>query len=116
MKCFIRDTKKRFLTKDIFDEQSQWEILKCEIRQFSICYSKVIAKEKWKTQHVLERKGNLKSLKNLSCHKNIENYHKCKADLDEIYGNVAEGVKIRSRYQWYKENEKSKYFLNLEKK
>ena len=108
MKCFIRDTKKRFLTKDIFDEQSQWEILKCEIRQFSICYSKVIAKEKWKTQRELERKGNLKSLKNLSCHKNIENY--------QIYGNVAEGVKIRSRCQWYKENEKSKYFLNLEKK
>ena len=28
MKCFIHDTKKRLVTDEIFDEQSQWEILK----------------------------------------------------------------------------------------
>ena len=55
--------------------------------------------------------------KSLSCDKNIEEYHKCKTDLGEIYDNIAEGVKIRSKCQCYKENEKStKYFLNLEEK
>ena len=47
--------------------------------------------------------------------KNIEEHHQYKADLDEIYDNIAEGIKIRSKCQWYEESEKStKYFLNLE--
>ena len=71
MKCFIRDTKKRLVNDDVFDEQSQCEILKYEIRKFSIRYSKVIAKEKRKKQHELESK--LKILeKSLPCDKNIE--------------------------------------------
>ena len=72
--------------------------------------------EKRKKQHELENK--LKILeKSLSCDKNIEEYHKCKADLDEIYDNIAEGVKIRRKCQWYDENKKStNYLLNLEKK
>ena len=116
MKCFMHDTKKRLVIDDVFDEQSQWEILKYEIRKFTMRYSKLIAKEKRKKQHELESK--LKVLeKSLSCDKNVEEYHKCKADLDEIYDNIAEGVKIRSKCQRYEENEKStKYFLNLEKK
>ena len=35
MKFFIHDTKKRLVTKDVFGEQSQWEILKHEIRKLS---------------------------------------------------------------------------------
>ena len=96
MKCFIHDIKKKFVTDNVFDKQSQWEILKYEIRKFAMLYSKVIAKEKRKKQHELESR--LKILeKSLSCDKNIEAYHKCKADLDEIYDNIAEGVKIRSK-------------------
>ena len=56
MKCFIHDTKKKLVTDDVFDEQSQWEILKFEIRKFSIPYLKVIAKEKRKKQHELVSK------------------------------------------------------------
>ena len=41
--------------------------------------------------------GKLKILKKyLSCDKNDEEYHKCKADLHEIYDNIAEWLKIRS--------------------
>ena len=83
MKCFIHDTKKRLVTEDIFDEQSQWEILKYEIWKFSRHYWKVIAKEKRKKQHELDSK--LKFLeKSLSCNKNIEEYHKCNTDLDDL--------------------------------
>ena len=40
-----------------------------------------------------------------------------KIKLQEIYDNIAEGVKIRSKCQWYEENEKStKHSLNLEEK
>ena len=37
-------------------------------------------------------------------------------DLEEIYDNIAEGIRIRSSCQWYEEGEKSStLFLNLEK-
>ena len=44
------------LNEDVFDKQSQWEIIKCEMQKFSIHYSKVIPKEKRKKQHELENK------------------------------------------------------------
>ena len=40
MKCYIHDTKKSLVTEDVFDQQSQWEILKYETTNFSTCYSK----------------------------------------------------------------------------
>ena len=66
----------------------------------------------------MSQKANLKFLKNLFLAiKILQSIINVKADLDEIYDNIAEGVKIRSKCQWYEENEKSiKYFLNLEKK
>ena len=37
--------------------------------------------------------------------------------MDEIYYNISEGVKIRSKLQWHEERKQStKYFLDLEKK
>ena len=65
MKCFIRDTKKRLVNDDVFDEQSQCEILKYEIRKFSIRYSKVIVKIKRKKLHELESKLKIKILKSI---------------------------------------------------
>ena len=61
MKCFIHNTKKRPVTDHIFDEQSQWEILKYEMRKFSIRYTKLKRKGKKeqgkkKKQHELESK------------------------------------------------------------
>ena len=54
---------------------------------------------------------------NLNSGANFNEYTKCKKDLEIIYQGIAEGVKIRSKCQWYEEGEKStKFFLNLEKK
>ena len=73
--------------ENVFDQQSQWEILKCALRKFSKRYSETIAKEKRKKQQNLEI--DLKILeKPLFCDKNIEEYHKCKSDLDEIFYNI----------------------------
>ena len=45
---------------------------------------------------------------------NIQNV---KSTLNLFYDRTAEGVKIRSKCQWYEKGEKStKFFLNLEKK
>jgi len=46
-----------------------------------------------------------------------EDFKKAKEDLDKIYDDIANGIKIRSKCNWYELGEKStKYFLNLEKK
>ena len=99
----------------MFLQQSQLEILKDEIRIFSVRYSKVTAEKKVKKQSELESKFKILE-KSLSCDENIEDNHKCKADLNQIYDNLAERVKLRSKFLWYEESKKSsKYFVNLEK-
>ena len=97
------------------DPQIKWEFLKYQIRKFTIRFSKTRAKEERKQRDELET--TLKSLeKNLSTGENQCLYDKCKRDLEEIYDNIAEETRIRSRCQWYEEGEKSsKFFLNLEK-
>ena len=54
--------------------------------------------------------------KNLLTMENQCLYDNCKQDLEKIHDNIAEGIRIRRRCQWYEECEKSsKFFLNLEK-
>ena len=53
---------------------------------------------------------------NLTNNENNEEYLKCKRDLNYIYDQKIEGIKIRSKCNWYEDGEKSsKVFLNLEK-
>ena len=43
-------------------------------------------------------------------------YNQCEKRLEKIFGNISEGVRVRSGCQWNEEGEKSaKYFLNDEK-
>ena len=45
----------------------------------------------------------------------LEEYHKCKSELNTLYDYIAAGLIIRSKSNWYEQGEKSsKYFLNLE--
>ena len=71
------------------------------------------AKEERKQKEALE--ATLKLLeKNLSTEGNQCLYDKCKRHLEEIYDNIAEGIRIRTRCQWNEEGKKSsKFFLNL---
>ena len=47
----------------------------------------------------------------------IQEYHKCKHRLEEIYNYVTQGIIIRYNVDWYEHGEKSsKYFPNLEKR
>ena len=95
--------------------QLKWELLKYEIRKFTIDYTKRKAKEKRKQQVYLE--SELKKLeKNLENSDNLRKYERLKNDLELIYDHVAEGVRLRSKCDWCEQGEKSaKFFLNLEK-
>ena len=86
-----------------------------EIRCFTIKFSKDLAEEKKSKQYFLENK--LKFLEsNLNCDINSAENIDCKNQLEVIYDDIAEGIKVRSKCQWYENGEKSTtFFLNLEK-
>ena len=95
--------------------QLKWELLKYEIRKLTIEYTKRKAKERRKQQVYLE--SELKKLENnLKNCENLRKYKSLKNDLELIYNHIAEGVRLRSKCDWYEQGEKStKFFLNLEK-
>ena len=104
------------LNSEDFNGHFKWEFLKYEIRKYTIQYSKKHSKDQKKRKNELE--NILKDLEqNLDCEEKIYSYNEYKRELDVILDNISEGIKIRSKCQWYEEGEKSnKFFLNLEKK
>ena len=111
MKKFFSDTLNELFNENILDDQVKWEYLKYNIRKYTINFSKKLAKNTNKKVVDLETK-----LKHFEKHyekyfDNIDN-KVCKQQLDAIY----EGIKIRSKCNWYELGEKStKFCLNLEK-
>ena len=104
----------KILKENITDEQMIWEYIKYEIRKFSISFSKQYAKDKRTKTFILEKK-----LKQLEVNANFnfdDHYLECKNNLEQIYQEKANGIKIRSKCNWYEFGGKSsKFFLNLEK-
>ena len=48
--------------------------------------------------------------------KNHEEHNECKTQLEQIYKIKVNGIKIRSKCDWYEHGEKSsKFFLSLKK-
>ena len=97
------------------DTKLNWELLKKDIRKVIIFYSKPMAKEEKARQ--LKLKNALKILENnLTDTVKKQQYELFKSEVHEKYGKTAESVRVRSRSQYYKGEEKSSnFFLNLEK-
>ncbi len=93
-----------------------WELLKFEIRKFSIQFGKQLAmKKRTRIQDIIKEISNLnQSSTHPSNSDNLENLQK---ELDCIYQEKARGAFVRSRRKWMEEGERnSKYFFNLEKR
>ena len=88
--------------------------MKYKIRKFSISFSKNLAKTERIIQTNLENR--IKTLEqNLKNEEDFYAYNLCKLELKNIYDKKAEGVKIRSKCEWYQHGEKpTKFFLNLQ--
>ena len=114
MKTLIKNVLDNLDQDSIVDPQFRWEYFKYEIRKFSIHFSKDIAWNKKIERTYLENK-----LKTLECRPNFVNspgYTETNEKLDKIYQEKANGIRIRSKCNWYEHGEKSsKFFLNLEK-
>ena len=102
----------------IDDKRILWEILKYEIRKFSIRYSsnkKRDIKSKENKLLIKLSKLELKLDQNPSLQL-ITDYNNAKKALREVESYKTKGAIIRSKIQWVEEGEQSsKYFLGLEK-
>ena len=65
-------------------------------------FIKSCTKLRRKEQSALENRLKI-SESNLNSNKMLEKYKKCKNKLEEIYDNIAKGVKVRSETSWYEE-------------
>ena len=94
------------------------QILKSEnftkTQKLIIDYTKRKAKERRKQAYL---ESELKKLENnLESSEIIKKYERLKNDLESIYDHIAEGVRLRSKWDWSEQGEKStKFFLNSEK-
>ena len=115
MKTLIQKVIFGFENDTYLTDQVKWELLKYEIRKFAINFSKKLAQNSRKLQRDLETK--IKKLEqNIINEDKFNEYKTAKDELENFYDNIATGVKIRSKCDWYQYGEKStKYFLNLEK-
>ena len=83
-------------TNTYLDNQLKWELLKYEIRKFTISYCKQRTKKDAAERKYLENK--FKNLENvLDNYDNLESYHNIKNKIEEIYEKKAEGARIRSK-------------------
>ena len=81
-------------------DQVKWEFLKYEIRTFAINFSKKLAQNSRKLQWELEIK--IKNLEQNTINEGKFNEYKTAKDkLETFYNNIATGVKIRSKCDWY---------------
>ena len=115
MKTLIQKVIFSFESDAYLTDQVKWELLKYEIRKFAINFSKKLAQNSHKLQRDLETK--IKKLEqNIINEDKFNEYKTAKDELENFDDDIATGVKIRSKCDWYQYGEKfAKYFLNLEK-
>ena len=94
----------------------KWKFLKYKIQKLTIDYSRTAAKTRKQQKIDLEQKPkNLEN--NLTSEENNKLYNHYKNKLETIYDHIDDGIRIRSKCEWYELGVKStKFFLNLEKK
>ena len=101
----------------IFSVWLLWDLIKYNIRQVTVKYSKKKAREK--REKIYEIEASLKiSEENCSANPtdaNCERVEILQMEYDSLYEEITKGAIIRSKATWYEKGEKSnKYFLNLE--
>ena len=108
LKNHLKLIQKTILQENITDEQMIWEYIKYEIKKFFISFSEQYAKCKQIKTFILQKK-----LKQLEANANFnfdEHYLECKNNLEKIFQEKANGIKMRSKCNWYGFGEKSSKF------
>ena len=101
------------------DKRLYWDMLKMEIRSFTISYCKKTTKNKKNEEAALQQQ--FSSLHKLMCanpgQETIAKFYEVKLKLEQISMHKTEGAMIRSKARWCEQGERStRYFFNLEKR
>ena len=100
MKQHISEVKSQFNLAFGNKAHVQREFLKYGIRKFTIKFSKNKAKLKREKLSRLECKFTQLE-QNLSNDEAKEQYNACRGKINEIYDKTSNGIKIRSKCDWY---------------
>jgi hypothetical protein len=116
MNTLLVEAENKF--EDVQDAGLKWDIIKCEIRSFTVKHSKLKAKARRDREATLlakltelENEDDADKLKDSILLENI------RMELNELSNIKTKGAMVRSRANWAENGEKStKYFLGLEKR
>ena len=118
IKPIITESAEKY--KNMSDKGLVWELIKLEIRNFTIPYC--IDKKRKETAYENELKKKVEALFRIVNSNNqiddttLNEFHAVKNNLDILAKNKARGIIFRSKCQWTEEGEKhTAYFLRLEK-
>ena len=119
---FVTGLRKRIEEKKLefvgLGNQILWELIKFEIRKFTMEYSKKVAIEKRRVLELNEKITMDFETKPRNEHLiSEEEYNRAKGEIESYHMEKTRGYILRSKCQIYEEGEKStKFFLGLEKK
>ena len=118
LKFLILNAKEKY--REVTDKRLFWEMIKMEIRIFSIRFAKRKAKEKRDMEFELLRKLQHLNASIDAAPKGTplaNEAKKIKIKLDQTAEEKTRDCIVRSRARWYESGEKcNKYFLNLSKR
>ena len=105
---------------DVDDLSLRWDLLKMEIRGFTVTYSKIKAKKRKSDELILQNKVNeliQKSGRNRGDKLLLNELYATKSRLQTMMRQKTKGAIIRSKALWHKQGERNtRYFYNLEKR
>jgi exonuclease III len=105
--------------KDIENEGLKWDIIKMEIRQSTVCFSKKLAHENKEhiNEVILENCRLSKLIDKEPDEKTLKDFESTKLEIEYYNNEKANGVLMRSKVNWAEFGERNtKFFLNLEKR
>ena len=115
----IKDNVPSWLVEfsDVSDKGLLWDLIKFKIRQVTMKFSKIKARER--RSRLWEIKNKLKECQEIfdtfPTENNAIQLETIKSEYNSLYDYIIQGNVIRSRANWYEHGEKNnKYFLNLE--
>ena len=113
----IANLKEQYI--EVVDLGLKWDLIKADIRQYTIDYSRTQARIQRQYENELHKELNeaAKKLNNNYNEENAINFNRIKQRLEEVNEIKTAGVLLRSKAQLIENNEKNTaYFLNIEKR
>ena len=105
---------------DVQDLSLEWDLIKMEIRGFSIKFSKIKAKIRKHEELILQNDANvlLKQIeKNPNDKRLLNKFHATNLRLQVLLRQKTKGAILRSKTRWHEQGERNtRYFLELEKR